>query len=203
MIEEEINTGTQFARLRQMYQSMILAFWFKNRLKKSLMGQIYVDKENVTSLLGEGSINPEDVYQNYLMAYQKGVYDQIKEEYDPITQSLTTKRYFAGGGNFGDHLKRVVKNDGTRKEGQRVINNKQKNLSAGIDPEKSEEQRLGDQLISDIEFINSLSPNLAWTTLAKQVKEQTSDGSSLTIRTDNKTEKNIEIYSRGQYRVLN
>jgi len=41
--------------------------------------------------------DPEHIYQQYLKAFKKGVYNYIKEEQDPITQEVTPRKYFSGG----------------------------------------------------------------------------------------------------------
>jgi len=43
-IEKEVNQGKNFASLRQIYNAMILAAWYKNNLKESLLGKVYVDQ---------------------------------------------------------------------------------------------------------------------------------------------------------------
>ena len=50
-IEKEVNSGKTFSNLRQIFQSMILASWYKQRLKESLLGKIYVDKDHIPSVL--------------------------------------------------------------------------------------------------------------------------------------------------------
>jgi hypothetical protein len=43
---------------------------------------------------------PDDIeliYQRYLQAFKKGVYNYIKEEPDPLTHGLTPRKYFSGG----------------------------------------------------------------------------------------------------------
>jgi len=37
-LEREVNEGKHFAQLRQIYNSLILAMWYKRRLKESLLG---------------------------------------------------------------------------------------------------------------------------------------------------------------------
>mgnify|MGYP007113566885 CR=1 FL=1 len=49
-IEKEVNTGDNFSSLRQIYHSMILATWFKQNLKESLLGQVYVDQNKEKSI---------------------------------------------------------------------------------------------------------------------------------------------------------
>ena len=47
-VEDEVNNGESFANLRQIFHSMILAKWYEQHFKNSILGQNYVDK-NVTN----------------------------------------------------------------------------------------------------------------------------------------------------------
>jgi len=97
-IEREVNEGQNFATLRQIYHSLILAAWFKKTLKESLLGQVYVDKKKMEGVKEEeGEKGIERVYENYIKAFKQGVYDQIKEDYDPVTQNVISRKYFLGG----------------------------------------------------------------------------------------------------------
>ena len=96
-IEHEVNYGKTFANLRQIYNSMILAVWYKRALKNSLLGKIYVDKEKVYGIgLDDSSINME-IYDQYVESFQKGVFGIVKEEYDPDLQKIIPRKYFSGG----------------------------------------------------------------------------------------------------------
>ncbi|MBF0478258.1 MAG: DUF58 domain-containing protein [Candidatus Omnitrophica bacterium] len=99
-IEKEINHGKHFAPLRQIYRALILAGWYKRRLKESFLNKAYSD-QNKTS--GIDLIKPKDtndVYQQYLSVFKQGVYQYIKEEYDPIQQTIIPRKYFSGGLKF-------------------------------------------------------------------------------------------------------
>jgi malate synthase len=98
-IEKEVNTGENFATLRQIYHSLILAAWFKGALKESLLGQVYVDRNKVTGVDVADKNIKEKIYQQYLAAYKKGVYNYIREdeEYFANTKRVVPKKYFSGG----------------------------------------------------------------------------------------------------------
>ncbi|MBZ0165828.1 MAG: UTP--glucose-1-phosphate uridylyltransferase [Candidatus Omnitrophica bacterium] len=99
-IEKEVNEGQTFANLRQVYHSMILASWFKNNLKESLLGQVYVDREKTSGVDVDDPQVKEKIYQQYLQAFKKGVYNYIKEEYDQVSQEVIPRQYFSGGAGF-------------------------------------------------------------------------------------------------------
>ena len=39
----------------------------------------------------------EEIYQQYIEAFQKGVFDYIREDIDPQTHAAVPRRYFSGG----------------------------------------------------------------------------------------------------------
>jgi phosphoenolpyruvate synthase/pyruvate phosphate dikinase len=101
-IEKEVNTGKNFAALRQIFNSLVLATWYKNNLKEALLTQVYANKSTVKGVnLADPSVK-EQIYQQYLQAYKKGVFNYIKEDTQADGQSMPRK-YFSGG--FGSALK--------------------------------------------------------------------------------------------------
>ncbi len=103
-LEKEVNEGENFAMLRQIYNSMILATWFKRNLKQSLLGKVYVGQNKVEGVDIEDKTAREKIYAQYLEAFQKGVYNYIKEEFDPGTQQTIPRKYFSGGVEIGEKL---------------------------------------------------------------------------------------------------
>ncbi|MBF0594740.1 MAG: S8 family serine peptidase [Candidatus Omnitrophica bacterium] len=108
-LEQEVNEGANFAPLRQVYYSLILALWFKRHMKDSILGRKYVDQNKIQGIertgLSQGS--PEIIYQQYLQAFKQGVYNYIKEESDPLTLETLPRKYFSGGFS-GDNAAAVV-----------------------------------------------------------------------------------------------
>ncbi|MBF0522632.1 MAG: hypothetical protein HQL24_06210 [Candidatus Omnitrophica bacterium] len=100
-IEKEVNEGKNFATLRQMFYSMILATWYKQALKDALLNQVYSDKAKIGGVTTNDPAIKEKIYAQYLEAFKKGAYNYIKEEYDPATQQVTPKKYFSGGLEIG------------------------------------------------------------------------------------------------------
>ncbi len=99
-LEKEVNEGKNFASLRQIYNSLILANWYKKRLKDSILSQIYVDKNKVTGIDLDDKEQAKKIYNQYVEAFKKGVYNYIKEDYDPLTQETVPRKYFSGGMGF-------------------------------------------------------------------------------------------------------
>ncbi len=97
LLEKEVNEGKLFSKLRQMYHSMILATWYKQNLKSSIINKIYSDQSKVK---GVETPDPEivnKIYDQYLEAFDKGVCDLIKKEKDPVTDKVFFRKYFSGG----------------------------------------------------------------------------------------------------------
>ncbi|MCA9402571.1 MAG: glycogen/starch synthase [Candidatus Omnitrophica bacterium] len=99
-LEMEINQGRHFAALRQIYHSLVLAAWFKANLRETLLGKVYVDQSKTRGVdLPDPSVNRQ-IFDRYVEAFRKGVYDFIREDYDPDTDSVIPRRYFSGGGDM-------------------------------------------------------------------------------------------------------
>lgn len=79
-LEREVNEGKNFANLRQVYHAMILATWFKRNLKNSIINKIYTAQNKID--VKDKNIK-EKIYQQYIEAFKTGVYNYIKEDYDP------------------------------------------------------------------------------------------------------------------------
>jgi len=96
-IETEVNRGKNFASLRQIYNSMILAAWYKINLKQSLLNRVYADQNKTKGIDVEDKQVSQKIYDQYLEAFKKGAYDYIREDYDPATQEVIPRKYFSGG----------------------------------------------------------------------------------------------------------
>ena len=96
-LTKEVNYGRNFASLRQVTNSLILAAWFKRALKASILAKLYVDQKKINGLDLKDRTVSDRIYQQYLRAYKKGVYNYIKEETDPVSHELVPRKYFSGG----------------------------------------------------------------------------------------------------------
>jgi DNA-binding protein YbaB len=96
-IQKEVNEGENFAVLRQIYNSMLLATWYKRNLKESLLGSVYMNQNKTTGVELRDIAVKQRIYERYLAAFEKGVFDYIKEEFDPATQAVIPRKYFSGG----------------------------------------------------------------------------------------------------------
>ena len=102
VLEKEVNEGKNFAPVRQIYNAMILASWFKLSLKQSLVGQIYADKSKVKGVDIDDKDAKLKIYEQYLAAFKKGAVNMIREETDVLTNEILPRKYFSGGFTTGD-----------------------------------------------------------------------------------------------------
>ncbi|NTV28577.1 MAG: NUDIX domain-containing protein [Candidatus Omnitrophica bacterium] len=96
-LEKEVNEGQNFATLRQVYHSLILATWYKRKVKDSLLKQAYVAQNKTAGIDIADKDEKDKIWQRYVEAFRQGAYNLIKEEYDPATQSVIPRKYFSGG----------------------------------------------------------------------------------------------------------
>jgi len=106
-IEKEVNEGEHFARLRQIYAAMILSAWYKIRLKETLLGAVYTNKNKVAGVEFNGGPDKNKIYDQYLEAVKKGVYNFVREEQDPATGDILPRKYFSGGVDASELVKTV------------------------------------------------------------------------------------------------
>jgi len=95
-IEKEVNTGKNFAPLRQIYQALILAKWYKETIQNGLLDAIYTNKNKVSGVNLNDPAIKEQIYQRYLQAYKKGVFNYIKDG-SLSNGQMMPRKYFSGG----------------------------------------------------------------------------------------------------------
>lgn len=95
-INDDVNVGQNFAPLRQVYYSLILATWFKRKFRESFYKN-YIDKQRIKGIDNAGKDVKENVYNLYREAFEKGVYNLIKKDVDPGTKRKIKRNYYSGG----------------------------------------------------------------------------------------------------------
>lgn len=101
-LTKEVNESKNFSQLRQIYNSLILAYWYKRKVKDSLLEQVYLNKNKVYGVNIDDPKEKDNIYRRYLQAFKKGVCNYIKEDQDPLTQKGIPKKYFSGGTSMED-----------------------------------------------------------------------------------------------------
>ena len=100
LLDREVNSGREFAPLRQIYSAIILAVWFRRHLHQTFLGQSYADRGRVSGIEAADAAVKEKIYEQYLAAFREGVFDFVREEVD-TDGSLVPRKYFSGGAEFG------------------------------------------------------------------------------------------------------
>lgn len=100
ILEQEVNAGKNFASLRQVYHSLILATWYKRKIKESILGQAYVDRQKTSGVNITHKNEKEKIWEQYVQAFKKGAFNFIKEEYDAAALMTIPRKYFSGGADF-------------------------------------------------------------------------------------------------------
>ena len=94
-IEQEVNQGKNFAKLRQIFNAIILATWYKKNLKHALMNEVYANKNQVKGIALPDPLIGQKIYAQYLQAYKRGVFNYVKEE--TVQGQVIPRKYFSGG----------------------------------------------------------------------------------------------------------
>ncbi len=157
-IEKEINTGKNFAALRQVYSGMLLATWYKRALKESLLNKVYANQAKVQGV----DANPENnqaIYAQYLQAFKKGAFNLIKDT-DEMGVS-GPRKYFAGGTKSYDPNKIIVlkKIDSAMAEG---VNDEEENVDIA-------HVRLGSQTNGSVQSIYRFRDASPYKRIARKV----------------------------------
>jgi len=117
-LSKEVNENKNFVQLRQVFNSLILATWYKKKIKDSILAQVYADKNKIKGVEYKNSVivsepltkafggklrdDIELIYSRYLHAFKKGVYNYIKEEPSSLSQQSVPRKYFSGGMRLTD-----------------------------------------------------------------------------------------------------
>ena len=112
LIDQEINQGKHFAQFRQVYRAVILAQWFKKKMKDTILSRAYFNSNKTKGVEALDPAIREKIYNEYVAAFKQGVYNYVKttsgdaslacglngKRSVPIFGSKITKRqYFSGG----------------------------------------------------------------------------------------------------------
>ena len=96
ILEKEVNEGRNFAQLRQITAALILATWYKGQGRTRLLNQNYSDRSRVRGV-DQDPANNQKIYQKYVEAFKKGVFNFIREDVDALSGEPVPRKYFSGG----------------------------------------------------------------------------------------------------------
>lgn len=89
-IKTDINTGKNFAQVRQIYNSLILALWFKQKVADSFYKH-YLNSNKTNGIELDDKKVKEKIWKLYCQSFKKGVYNLIKSD------GKKKRSYFSGG----------------------------------------------------------------------------------------------------------
>ena len=98
-LTKEVNTSKRYAPLRQVYYSLILAQWFKQRFYGR--GGLYswlINKKQLTGLASKEPWSKTTYFKEYQQSFKKGEYNLQEPVYAPYGQTI--RSYFSGGIDF-------------------------------------------------------------------------------------------------------
>jgi len=104
IVNSDVNNGKNFATLRQAYNSLILAVWFKEKFNESFF-KYYLNQAKVKGIDITDKNAKEKIYARYVEAFKAGAYNYIKSERvgannnSPV-QKITKRAYFSGGADL-------------------------------------------------------------------------------------------------------
>lgn len=101
-LEKEINEGKNFTTMRQIYHAAILAKWYREIIKNTLMEKAYVGQKKIKGVDVDDATIKEQIYQRYVAAFKQGVINMIAEAQDPVTGETIQRKIFSGGERFDD-----------------------------------------------------------------------------------------------------
>lgn len=102
-VEYMVNYSRDYASLRQVYESLILAecykqkYWGEGGFFAHCINQVYLDGLNSTEPWSK-----EEIFNGYMNSFRNGEYALYMSEYDPQMLDLVRKYYFSGGVGFMD-----------------------------------------------------------------------------------------------------
>ena len=183
-MQKEVNEGKNFASLRQVYQSLILATWYKKNLKDSILSKGYVDRNKVSGVDVEDKTITQKIYQQYLKAYRKGVYNYIKEEMDPGTSQMIPRKYFSGGFTAENMAMTTATGSQVRLFDQAMFSKIKNILAVGMGIALVAQE--GAVPVQNFEF-DSTSPHITLTSNVQSTKVVKTDGDTIEVRSKQQT----------------
>jgi len=93
-VNKDVNNSKSFAQLRQIYYSIILAQWFKEKLRESFYKE-YINKEKTGEVNTADPTVKEKMFQRYVQSFQNGVYNYVRVEKDGY--QTVHRQYYSGG----------------------------------------------------------------------------------------------------------
>ncbi len=102
-LNKKINTSKEYAPLRQVYYSLILAKWFKaNYYGKGGTYSWLVDRKQLNGLTSNQPVDIQNYFKQYQASFKDGEYNQ--QEQIKTLQGQNIRSYFSGGIALGNEI---------------------------------------------------------------------------------------------------
>jgi hypothetical protein len=100
LVVRDINSVKEYAALRTVYHSLILAQWYKNKFQRSpALFSDEFDSGKIESYGSDTQWKPESIWQAYQKSYEEHEYECVKtEEYTRGNTIITSKKIYQSGG---------------------------------------------------------------------------------------------------------
>lgn len=100
-LNRKVNEAYDYADLREAYNTLILAAWYKEKFSPSTEPLLRQASYNITEGIEiNDSYTPKQIYQDYLKSLKEGEYSFIESDYLAGPFYAATKHYFSGGVDF-------------------------------------------------------------------------------------------------------
>ena len=98
-LTKEVNSSPKYAALRQIFQSLILARWFKAKFagQNGVYSKL-INSGNLTGLTSQSNWSKMNYFEAYKKSFSQGEYN-IKEQVTSLAGPVV-RTYFSGGGDF-------------------------------------------------------------------------------------------------------
>ena len=96
-LTKEVNENKNFARLRQVYNSLILATWYKKKIKDSILTKCMRIRTRWPVLILMTRRKKRRSISDILRPLKKAFITISKKNIDPVTQETIPRKYFSGG----------------------------------------------------------------------------------------------------------
>jgi len=95
-LTKEVNSSKRYAPIRQVYYSLILSRWFKNKFAGKTGGYAsLINTQDLTGLTSKQSWSKTTYFKEYQKSFQQGEYNIKEPVYTPTGQVI--RSYFSGG----------------------------------------------------------------------------------------------------------
>lgn len=100
-LNKKVNEAYGYADLREAYNALILAAWYKEKFSPSTEPLLRQASYNaLTGIEASDAYTPKQIYQDYLKSLKEGEYSFVENDYLSGPFYAVTKHYFSGGVDF-------------------------------------------------------------------------------------------------------